>query len=1230
MWSQLYKTLKTNGEYTIGVWRRSCKCYTFRLSFSSCSVRIEEEIVNQAIWSFRKLAFGAVLFSFLAFGLFWTMPAHADNLYASIRGTVVDPSGAVVPAANLTATNLATGLSYKATSSADGLFSFLQLPIGDYSVRAEKPGFKGFTAAHIHLDLDQVFNLKVPMELGTTSETITVEANPTQVETTSMELGTTVTGSQITDIPLNGRNWTQLMQLQPGVEASNDRFGAGAYSTNGSETQQNEFLINGTDSNDAALNVPLVIPSPDAIGEFDLVSSTINPEYGRNSGAIVNAAIKSGTNQFHGDVFEFYRDTFLDAPAWFAQGSGTGHPVPSPFHQNQFGGVLGGPIYKDHAFFFFSYQGTRATEPQPGAVTSVPVFSDAERGGDFSGATGGAPFTPPVSGVSPFALVGANGTTYPAGTAYSTLFPTGVIPTADLNPLAVKLMNQYVPPANAAGNNYTFSPVESLKQDQYLGRIDWKATENDAVWVYGLHENFPFLDSVPFSGADLPGFASTNPETTHEFTTSWTHTFNPTTLNEARVAYLRFDFTANEPLNTLNPTAYGFAGITPQVASLESLPVINLAEGGFFTIGFSNDGPQPRVQDTYQFTDNFSKVVGRHTLKAGFNMDRLSINNPFYNSMNGSYTFSGAGTFSTGNAGADFLLGIPDSYSQGSGSTLRDRAQEYYSYVQDQWQMKPNLTLTIGTGWDIETPQKNIYADGEAMAAYRPGQQSTVFPTAPVGLVFPGDKGINSYGGPTVHYSDFAPRFGFAWSPFNNHNWSVRGGIGLYYNRTEGETVLQTLGTPPFSLSYSGISTVIAAPPNFGNPFASQNPGDVTYTTSAGKTTVPSGTTAQVFPFTPPTKGSSPDFTPFEPIGFNLSESDPKMTSPRATNFNLNVQYQVSKSTIASIGYVGSIGRHEEGNYNLNPAGVYPGVNFNPIAQKCGSDIFLAECTGGASFQLGAYTNVMGQPGVFATAWSSNYNSLQASISRRFSGGLQFQIAYTYSRAFDYISNFENGGELFSGPGLNAYNFAQNYGPAATDAPQRLVANYMYTLPFYKYGHHWKALTDDWNITGIATFQSGFPVAVFTNAYNDLQYSYPDAFYENPGHGELTGAPLQINHDPRASIKTGGPGDWVNPAAFAIPTTGTIGDANRNPFYGPGLNFWDMALEKSIHFTESKYLQLRLETFDTFNHANFGPPNSTQGTNVVGAGNFGQISSVQTITTNGDGRVVQIAGKLYF
>src|SRR5579864_7075 len=708
--------------------------------------------------------------------------AFGDNLYASIRGTVTDPSGAVVPGAQLTATNVATGISYKATSSNDGLFAFLQLPIGDYSVKVEKSGFKTFSEGHIHLDLDQVFNLRATLELGTTSETITVEANPAQVETTSIQLGTTITGNQIVDLPLNGRNWTQLMQLQPGVQGGSDRFGTtgtlGGYSTSGAETQQNNFLINGTDSNDISLNTPLVIPSPDAIGEFNLVSSTLNPEYGRNSGAIVNAAIKNGTNQFHGDVFEFYRDTFLDAIPWF-------QTKRSLFHQNQYGGTVGGPIVKDHAFFFFSYQGRRAVTPQPGALPSSynsfflgqpqpSVFTQAEWGGDFSGTPSfysaanpepaGSPCGPNYAGPFGPSPLPFNVGTATAGTPWCVAFPTGALPASGLNTLSQKVVNQYVPLPNGPNNEFLFNPLEVAKRDQYLGRIDEKISNKDSVWFYGLYENDATNDDLGFVGSNLPGFPSLNPQKFYGDTAAWNHTFSATMLNEARFAYLRTTYQAVLPAQTVNPSTYGFTGITSsQNPKASQLPIMAVA--GRFSLGFSADGPQPRVQNTYQVVDNLSKVWGHHTFKFGFNMDRLEINNPFYNNLNGTYQFFGSGPFSTGDAAADFLLGIPDSYAQGSGSIIRARGREYYSYGQDQWQVRPSLTLTLGVAWDIETPFTNLYAGGEVLDAFHPGQQSTVFPTAPVGLVFPGDKGVNKYGGATVHYTDFAPRFGFAWSP---------------------------------------------------------------------------------------------------------------------------------------------------------------------------------------------------------------------------------------------------------------------------------------------------------------------------------------------------------------------------------------------------------------------------------------------------------------------------------
>jgi hypothetical protein len=1160
------------------------------------------------------------------------IPSYADNLYASIRGTVTDATGAVIGGAKLTATNEATGITYNATSGDDGLFAFLQLPIGDYSVRAEKQGFKLFTVAHIHLDLDQVFALRASMEVGVTSEVVTVEANQAQVETTSMQLSTTVTGEQIVDLPLNGRSWVQLMQLQPGVQGASDRFGNNAgfdsYSTNGSSTQQNSFLINGTDTNDISLNTPAIVPSPDAIGEFDLVTSTINPEYGRNSGAVINAAIKNGTNQFHGDVFEFYRDTFLDAKPWFAL-------TPSPFHQNEYGGTLGGPIVKDHAFFFFSYQGYRATRPEPGgfsnaannfpSTTAAPtVLSAAERTGDFSAATGGVPFTCPATGIceSPFPMVGADGNTHPAGTPYSTLFPTGVIPTADLNSTAVALMNQYVPLPNGPNNEYFWNPGQKKGTDQYLGRLDEKITSKDSIWFYGLYENDTQLNDIPFIGAGLPGFGETDPEKFYQFTTAWNHTFSPTMLNEARAAYLRYNFNAVNPQNPQLPSSAGFS-INPENTAGAGLPVISL--GGFFALGFSEDGPQPRRENIYQFVDNLSKVMGHHTMKFGFNMDRIELNNPFYFDNDGAFTFNGAGLFSTGNGEADFLLGIPDGYGQSSGGYTAARAREYYTYAQDQWQVRPNLTLTLGLAWDIETPYSNNFAAGEGLTAIIPGEQSKVFPSAPVGYVFPGDPGVGKYGLASMHYDDLAPRLGFAWSPGDSHKWSIRGGIGLYYNRIEEETELQTLTNPPFSLSSGGFPSALAASgvsgeagvPGFANPFASVNSTNFTL----GTTTVASGSLANPYPFAPPAAGtplSASQWAQFEPLGPGLAYFAANAAPPRSTNFNLTVQRQLDKATVVTVGYVGAIGRHEEGAYDTNSAGTAPGVNTVAAAAGC-SDFDLAACAP-QTFTLNPF--VYGQPGIIATSFNSNYNSLQASIVRHLSDGLQFQVSYTYSRAFDQGSNYENVSSL--GPGYNTFDFAHTYGPSANDAPQRLVVNYLYTLPIFKYTHRFKALTDGWNLTGIATFQHGFPVSVSEADGTDLQETQGEGVsygFAPPDFAETTGQPLNLNHNPR----NGQP--WVNPAAFADPALGTIGNANRNPFYGPGLNYWDMALEKEIFFTESKRLELRFETFDTFNHANFAAPFNTVGPGFP----FGQVLGVNTaISTGGDGRVVQLAGKFYF
>jgi carboxypeptidase family protein len=1188
-----------------------------------------------------------------AFTLLCTIPANADNLYASIRGTVTDPTGAVVSGVKVTARNVSTGIAFSTTSNKEGVFSFLQLPIGDYTVRAEETGFETFQTTSIRLDIDEVYNLAIKLQLGTVSQVLMVEANTVQVQSTDMQLGTTVTGSQIEDIPLNGRNWTQLQQLQPGVVGTSDRFGGnnGAFSGNGAETQQNSFLINGVDSNDSSLNTALVIPSPDSIGEFRMITSTINPEYGRNSGTIINANIKNGTNQFHGGAFEFYRDTFLDAASYFDKPCSdplTGQPLNdcrTPFHQNQYGGTIGGPIFKDKAFFFFSFQGEHQRIPNE-PTQKVGVYTpDQYNNGEF-----GASFLSTLtSNPIPFALYGDANSPCPVGGAqcqpggstpytFAQLFSTGNVPTQDFNSLSTKLVSQFVP-VNASGA-VAVSDVRKATDNQYLGRIDHKLTNNDSIWFYGLWETHPAIDALPFTGTNLPGIGEQQQAHTQQYSFSYTHTFSPTTLNEFRVGYVRFNFAAVQNLTQYNPTTYGFTGITPQNAALANLPLMTVS--GLFELGFSNNGPQPRIQNVYQLTDNFSKVAGHHTFKAGINVDRPSIDNPFYNSLSGNYSFNASGPSTTGDSGVDFLLGIPGSYTQGSGSIIDAKAHEIYAYFQDQWQIRPNLTITYGTGYDIETPWVNNYEHGLIMGAWRPGQQSTVFPTAPAGFVYPGDAGINKYGGMQVKYDLLAPRFGFAWSPSASRSWSIHGGIGLYYNRSEEELALQTLTNAPFAITSNGAGS--CGNPGFANPFL----------TVSGATCIVAGSAVtSPFPFTPPTPGATNiNFSKFAPVGFGFNAEDPKFTAPRSTNFNLTIERQLDKSTILSVAYVGNRGRHEEGAYDGNMAGSAPGVNPVAAAAGCASGLFLtgSPCpqttvnqdpntfiftngtpvAGATPYNLALY----GQVGIQATQFNSKYDSLQVTLNRRFSKGLQVLAAYTWSRYFDQTSSLE--GSSFNFPGVNPFDPHGMWAPSNNDAPQRFVISWTYTLPIYQLAHRFRSLTDGWNLVGIYTLQHGNPIPVFDFFATSLTCDDNGlAFYACPDRADRTSAPLGIRN-PRNNNGQNPQNLYFNPAAFTVPAAGVgVGTANRNPLYGPGINYGDIALEKDFHITEQKYFELRLETFNTFNHTNFANPQdspsglSTEDVSGI-LGNFGQVYSTKTISTNGEGRAVQLGAKFYF
>lgn len=1133
-------------------------------------------------------------------------PAPADELYARIRGTVADKTGAAIPGVQVTATNTGTHLAKSIASGPDGAFEILDLPVGTYQVSATKDNFKTFSTTDIALTVNQIYVLSITLEVGSVSEKLIVEAAPVQVESTSMQLGNVITGDKIVDMPLNGRNWIQLQQLQPGVVASSDRFGSN-YATNGSQTQQNSYLINGTDSNDIPLNTPVVIPSPDAIAEFQLVTNTINPEYGRNSGGILNAVIKSGTNSFHGSAFDFFRDTSLNATNFFAKS-------PSVFHQHQFGGTIGGPILKNRLFGFFSYQGTRARQAQ--SVGNTPVFSAAQRGGSF-----GAGAFAKSTNVSPIPLWGDSASTCPvggapcaAGTTYSALFTTGAIPPQDLNSVASGLTNKYVPLPNAANNFFQFNPITTNSIDQYLYRVDYNMRANDTLWFYSFIQTNPSQDTLPFTGASLPGFAEFAARHVKQYTAAWTHTFSPATINELRAGYTRFNFDAVEPVSPQLPSSAGFTGITPQVPGKAGLPVV--AVTGLFTLGFSDNGPQPRVDQTYQLTDNFTHIYQNHSLKFGFEGRRFNVGNPFFARLGGHFSFAGTGAFSTGNPGADFLLGFPDSYFQTSGNLIDGQAYQYYYYIQDQYKIRPNLTLTYGMGYQIDTPITDRTNNDRAINCFRAFQQSAIFPTAPKGLLFPGDSGCTPSGYVT-HFNDFGPRIGFAYSP----NWgrlsggqgklALRGGFGFYYNRGEEELTLQNLNAPPFSLATGGIADA-GGTASFIAPFTDircvdQNGGAIAGCVPSG--TAPSASIPNKFPFTAPTAGSPVDFTRFEPMTLNVL--DPNFKVPYAMNYNLTIERELPSRIILSVGYVGSTARHLESTHELNP-GVNPaGCAANPV---CVSNRGNQPKFFPGNFNYAG--NIFGGVGEQSTDGSSNYNALQISANKALSHGLSFLAAYTYSHSLDYGSSFENGSFGGSNRGQNPFNPRANYGSSQFDARQRFVTSYQYNLPAIPKLRSWggagRRIAEGWIVAGITTFQKGFPVDLRDTGLRSLTC-------DNLQFYACWDVPNQVSAvqvmDPRASAKH----FFFSTSSFARAAFGTQGNAPRNEFAGPGLNNFDVQISKDTAITESTRLEMRLEMFNVWNHAQFNNPTSNMNSSL-----FGEVTSAR------DPRILQLAAKVYF
>jgi len=818
-----------------------------------------------------------------------------------------------------------------------------------------------------------------------------------------------------------------------------------------------------------------------------------------------------------------------------------------------------------------------------------------------------------------------------------------MIPSQDLNGIATALTTAFVPLPNLSGNLFTFNPVTTLTADQYIWRVDHTFGPKDTITSYGYIQTNPSSDTLPFTGATLPGFGEHAARHYKQFTAGWTHTFNSNVLNELRVGYTRFNFDAVEPNTPTLPSSVGFA-INPQNPASAGLPVIAL--NGLFTLGFSSNGPQPRKDQTHQLDDNFSYVIGRHTLKFGFDGRKFLVANPFFASNSGTFAFNGTGPFSTGLAGADFLLGIPDTYTQGSGSFINASAYGYYTYAQDSWKATSNFTINYGLGWQINTPVTDHFNNNRAINCFRPGQQSVVYPTAPTGLVFPGDAGCTPSGYKTG-FTHFGPRLGLAWAPHasgmlskltgDQGKFSIRAGVGVYFNQVEEELTLQNLQAPPFALGSGGASDApLNGNPSFGAPFTDINTGAV----------IPNK-----FPFTPPPAGSNVDFTFFEPFSLNLL--DPKFTVPYTINDNLTIQRELPGQMVLSVGYVGAYGRHLERAVDLNPG-------INPAAcaasRTCVKNRVFQGFVQPGNFRFDP--TIFGGLGQQQTDGTSHYHSLQVSLQKRISHGLTFGLAYTWSHAIDNGSGFEN-----TSFGRRATNLAipgLNIGNSAFDARNRFVANYTYELPVLQsMKGGWKGRAfQGWRIAGITTLQAGFPINIADTDFTSLT-CYAFFFYGCPDNGQQVGPiqkfdPRQVQSLPNSSNPTANCSQkptpagchsgnfYFAPADFCIPRGskqpdptctlqyGNFGNVGRNSFAGPGIIVTNLAILKDIHVTEQMYFELRLESQNTFNHVSFNNPSASG--QDINSSNFGRITSDAT-GQGGSGqgpRLIQLGAKFYF
>ncbi len=1079
------------------------------------------------------------------------------------------------------------------------------------------------------LDVNTALRLDAAMKVGAVTQEVSVSSTAMHVETSNTQMGEVIGTTKMTTLPLNGRSYTDLLALQPGVAPTSSGEGGGqpvsgnlnpgALSVSGQGESANGFMVNGGSAEEKLYNTSGIIPNLDSIAEFRILTNNADAEYGNYSGGFINVLTKSGTNQFHGSAFEFMRNPHLDARSFYS-------PERGSLHQNQFGGTGGGPIKHDKVFFFADYQGTRLVNGVDTGLITVPSVADktgnlADLASSLSQTcltNDNPPKTIPCYTVNGGAwaniLATRLGYGVTAGEPYYTtgcttsaqcVFPGAVIPQSALSAPA-KALTKYIPDPNSGAYFTTSAYKATLGDNKGSSRLD---ANTRLGMISGYYFMDDYADINPYGGASVPGFDSSDHGRAQMFNLGITKSFGASSVNELRLHYMRSVRFGGAPHGGLGVSlaSQGFTGIFPMNPAFEGVESIGFNN---FNIGAAN-GFLRTYDNTYHVSDNFSKVIGTHTVKFGGSFSYDQVEYRFALNLNGSFGFNGN---ETGSDFADFLIGAPNGYSQGLQLPVYSRGRSYGLYAQDSWRATQNLTVNYGLRWEVSTPWWEAHNEFEALVL---GCQSKTFPGAPVGWCFPGDPGIPSTLAPT-RYNNFAPRLGLAYSPHVDGGFlhkllggtgqtSIRAGFGIYYTSLENRILEQESGDAPYGYWWSN-----PAPPMFETPFVDR----------------PSGLDrGQRFPVPVPpltVSPSNPDnsinWAQFEPItsspGFSLTNR-----LPYAEHYNLSLQRQFGPATILSVSYVGTEGHRLLATMEANTGNPALCMSLSQISQvtdgvTCGpygeNGVYHPIGGGTITTTRGPFSDAFGSNGYMSTMANSNYNALEVTL-RRTMGRVEFLTGYTWSKSIDNAS----GNGLGQGDNINPLNPKITRGLSAFDVTHNFVMSYSYRIPFDKLGHS-NRLTNGWVLNGITRFATGFPVYLTEGDDNSLLGTF------GTGQGNMIDVPNRLPGslnitDPRKGDPASGTNPYFNTSLFVRESLGQLGNSNRRFFHGPGFNNFDLSVTKDLKLTESKSLQFRGEFFNTFNHAQFWGPTGE----IVNA-NFGFVTSAH------DPRIGQVGMKFIF